>query len=173
MTQGTSPSKFTSPLIAEMEQEAKTARRLLEKVPGDKLSWRPHEKSMSLGQLALHVATIPGGISRILANDTFEAPQFKQAEAASVSELIPALEESVRTAGEFLGNLDDARAAAVWRLVKSGRELMAIPRIAVVRALMFNHWYHHRGQLSVYLRLLNVSLPSIYGPSADENPFET
>ena len=128
---------------------------------------------MSRGQLARHVATIPGRISRILANDSFEAPQFNQAEAASVSELIPALEESVRTAGEFLGNLDDARAAAVWRLVKSGRELMAIPRIAVVRALMFNHWYHHRGQLSVYLRLLNVSLPSIYGPSADENPFET
>jgi uncharacterized damage-inducible protein DinB len=110
-------------------------------------------------------------IAQILANDTFEAPQFVQAEAASVSELIPALEESVRSAREFLASLDEARAAGVWKLVKGDRELMSVPRIGVVRMIMLNHWYHHRGQLSVYLRLLNVPLPSIYGPSADENPF--
>jgi len=173
MTQATAPLKLAAPLIAELEQEAKTTRRGLERVPGDQLSWRPHPKSMSLGQLALHVAAIPGAISRLLANDTFEAPRFVQTEAASVSELIPALEESVRLAREFLGSLDETRAAGIWKLVKDGRELMAVPRIGAVRMIMLNHWYHHRGQLSVYLRLLNVSLPSIYGPSADENPFAT
>jgi uncharacterized damage-inducible protein DinB len=171
MTQATATQKLAAPLIAELEQEAGTTRRVLERVPGDKLSWRPHPKSMSLGQLALHVATTPGMIAQILANDTFEAPQFVQAEAASVSELIPALEESVRSAREFLASLDEARAAGVWKLVKGDRELMSVPRIGVVRMIMLNHWYHHRGQLSVYLRLLNVPLPSIYGPSADENPF--
>ena len=173
MTQATAPLKLAAPLIAELEQEAKTTRRVLERVPGDQLSWRPHPKSMSLGQLALHVAAIPGSISRLLANDIFEAPRFVHPEAASVSELIPALEESVSLAQEFLGSLDEARAAGIWKLVKDGRELMAVPRIRAVRMIMLNHWYHHRGQLSVYLRLLNVSLPSIYGPSADENPFAT
>jgi uncharacterized damage-inducible protein DinB len=173
MTQGIAPTKPTATLIAELEQETKTTRRVLERVPEGKLAWKPHDKSMSLGQLALHVATLPSRISRILANDTVEAPQFKQAEATSATELIRALDESLQTARAFLAGLDEARAMATWRLVKDGRELMAIPRIAVVRALMLNHWYHHRGQLSVYLRLLNVPLPSIYGPSADENPFAT
>jgi len=171
VTQATAPSKSTAPLIAELEQEAQTTRRVLERVPADKLAWRPHSKSMSLGQLALHVATIPGAIAHMLANDTFEAPRFVQAEAASVSDLIPALEDAVCSAREFLARLDEVRAASIWKLVKDGRELMAVPRIGLVRSIMFNHWYHHRGQLSVYLRLLNVSLPSIYGPSADENPF--
>jgi len=171
MTQATAPQRSAAPLIAELEQEARTTRRVLERVPGDQLSWRPHPKSMSLGQLALHVATIPSSIAQILTQDTFEAPQFAHAEAASVSELVPALEASVRAAHEFLAGLDEARATAVWKLVKGGHELMAAPRIGVVRMIMLNHWYHHRGQLSVYLRLLNVSLPSIYGPSADENPF--
>ena len=173
MTQGTAASKSTAALIAELEQEIKTTRRLLERVPGDKLSWRPHTKSMSLGQLALHVATVPAGIARILANDTCEVPQFKQAEAMSAAELIRALDESLQTARGFLSGLDDARAVATWKLMKNGRELMAMPRIRVVRMLMLNHWYHHRGQLSVYLRMLNVPVPSIYGPSADENPFAT
>jgi uncharacterized damage-inducible protein DinB len=173
MTQGTAPTKSTATLIAELEQETKTTRRVLERVPEGKLSWKPHDKSMSLGQLALHVATMPSGITRILANDTFEVPQFKQAEATSAAELIRALDESLQTARAFLVGLDDARSTTIWRLVKDGRELMAMPRIAVVRTLMLNHWYHHRGQLSVYLRLLNVPLPSIYGPSADENPFVT
>ena len=173
MTQGTAPLKSVAPLIAELEKEAQTTRKLLERIPADKLSWQPHPKSMSLGQLALHVATIPGAISLMLANDIFEAPQFNQAEAASTAELVPALEESVRMAREFLTNLDDARAAAIWKLVKSGRELVAVPRGSVIRTIMLNHWYHHRGQLSVYLRLLNIPLPSIYGPSADENPFAT
>lgn len=171
MTQATAPSKSATPLLAELEQETKTTRKVLERVPADKLAWKPHPKSMSLGQLALHVATTPGGIAGILANDTYAGGNFTQREATSAAELLPALEESVRTAREFLTNLDDERAFAIWTLTRAGQKVMAVPRIGVVRSIMLNHWYHHRGQLSVYLRLLNIPVPSIYGPSADENPF--
>jgi uncharacterized damage-inducible protein DinB len=171
MSQATAPVKAVAPLIAELQQETQTTRRVLEKIPRDKLTWKPHAKSMSLGQLALHVATIPGALAGFLAGDTFEVGSFDQAEATSAAELIPTLEESVRTAQQFLMGLDEERAAAIWRVTRGGRELLAAPRIAVVRSIMLNHWYHHRGQLSIYLRLLNVPVPSIYGPSADENPF--
>lgn len=164
-------ARIVDPFLAELEQEAQTTRRVLERVPGDKLSWKPHPKSMSLGQLALHVATTPGGAAQILANDTFELPNFDQPAAQSAAELIPALEESVRTAKKVLGSFDDPKAMATWRLVNDGKELMAAPRVALLRSFLLSHWYHHRGQLSVYLRLLNVPVPSIYGPSADENPF--
>ena len=83
-----------------------------------------------------------------------------------------AYEESVKKGRAVLDGLDDERALSIWRATKNGKELMALPRIGFIRTVMLNHWYHHRGQLSVYLRLLNVPLPSIYGPSADENPFE-
>jgi uncharacterized damage-inducible protein DinB len=85
--------------------------------------------------------------------------------------LIPALEESVKAAKRFLSDLNDQKAMAAWQLTRDGKVLFEAPRIAVIRSIMLNHWYHHRGQLSVYLRLLNVPVPSIYGPSADENPF--
>ena len=171
MSQAAAPMKAVSPLIAELVQETQITRRVLERVPGDKLTWKPHTKSMSLGQLALHVATTPGALAGVLATDTYEVGSFDQPEATSVEELIPSLEESVRTAREFLMGLNEERAVATWRATRSGRELMAAPRITLIRSLMLNHWYHHRGQLSVYLRLLNVPVPSIYGPSADENPF--
>jgi len=171
MSQATAPVKAVTPLIAEVEQETQITRRVLERVAGDKLTWKPHAKSMSLGQLALHVATTPGALASILATDTYEVGSFDQPEATSAAELIPTLKESVGTARQFLMALDEERAAATWKATQAGRELMAAPRIALVRSIMLNHWYHHRGQLSVYLRLLNVPVPSIYGPSADENPF--
>jgi uncharacterized damage-inducible protein DinB len=127
---------------------------------------------MSLGQLALHVATVPGNVAQLAAADTIpEPPTFVQPEAATAAELVPALAESVAKARKLLGEFDDAKMAATWRLQSGGREIMAMPRVAVVRAIMLNHWYHHRGQLLVYLRLLNQSVPSVYGPTADENPF--
>jgi uncharacterized damage-inducible protein DinB len=94
-----------------------------------------------------------------------------QPEAATAAELVPALAESVAKAKKLLGEFDDAKMGATWRLLSGGREIMAMPRVALVRAIMLNHWYHHRGQLLVYLRLLNQSVPSVYGPTADENPF--
>ena len=163
--------RIADSFLAEMDQEAQTTRRVLERVPGDKLSWKPHTKSMSLGQLALHVATIPGGVAQILSNDSFEVPSFDQPAAKSATELIPALDESVRTAKQVLGGMEDSKLMGTWKLTKNGKELMAAPRVAMVRSIMLNHWYHHRGQLSVYLRELDVPVPSIYGPSADENPF--
>ena len=157
----------------EIGQEAATTRRVLERVPEDKFAWKPHPKSMSLGQLAMHVATIPEGITRIAQTDEFEVnpANFTPQQPKSRDEILAALDSGVRTAQGYLAGLTESSAAATWRAKSQGRELMAMPRIAMLRALLLNHWYHHRGQLSVYLRLLDVPIPSIYGPSADENPF--
>ncbi len=157
--------------IQELEQEAATTRRVLERVPTDQLEWRPHPKSMSLGQLALHVATVPGTVAGIASQSPFQVPEFNQPAATSAAELVPALEASVGEAKKILSSMDDAALGETWRLLNGEREVMALPRGAVLRSIMLNHWYHHRGQLSVYLRLLGVPVPSIYGPSADENPF--
>ncbi len=159
-------------LIPELEQEAATTRRVLERVPADKLKWRPHAKSMTLGQLALHVATTPGGIAEIAALDEVPMPEpgnFPQPESAS--QVLTAFEGSIRKAKAYLSELPDDKAMAEWKAMKDGRAVMTLPRFVLLRAIMLNHWYHHRGQLSVYLRLLDVPVPSIYGPSADENPF--
>lgn len=159
-------------LLAEMDQEAIATERVLARVPQEHLAWRPHPKSFSLGQLALHVATIPGSIAHMASVDSFEMPPpGAQAEAATAAELVPALKESVAKARELLGGFDDAKMAEMWRMTVGGRELLAMPRAALARTVMLNHWYHHRGQLLVYLRMHDVPLPSVYGPTADENPF--
>ena len=159
-------------LLSELEQESVTTRRVLERVPQACLSWKPHPKSMSLGQLALHIATVPGNVAELASIDTIpEPPAFVQQEAATAAELVPALTASVAKARQHLGGFDDAAMGATWRLMSGGRELLSMPRAALVRAIMLNHWYHHRGQLLVYLRLLDIPVPSVYGPTADENPF--
>lgn len=159
-------------LLAELEQEAITTRRVLERVPEAHLSWKPHPKSLSLGQLALHIATVPGKVAELVAMDTVpEPPQFVQQEAATAAELVPTLMASVAEARQHLGGFDDAAMNGTWRLMTGGVEIMAMPRVALARAIMLNHWYHHRGQMLVYLRLLDVPVPSVYGPTADENPF--
>jgi uncharacterized damage-inducible protein DinB len=160
-------------LIQELEQEAQTTRRVLERVPGDRLGWKPHAKSMSLGQLALHVATTPGGVSEIVRQSPYPVPEFIQPSATSSAELLPALELSVKQAKENLRAIGDAGLGTMWHVVDGDRQVMAMPVGGVLRFIMLNHWYHHRGQLSVYLRELGVPVPSIYGPSADENPFAT
>ena len=156
-----------------MEHEAKATRRVLERVPADKLDWQPHPKSMKLGQLALHVANLPGAFARMGRLDSFDTSQakFNPPMPQSVDELVPTLESGVADARAFLSELDDQSALATWRFLRGEQELMSLPRIGLVRTLMFNHMYHHRGQLVVYLRLLDVPVPSVYGPSADENPF--
>jgi uncharacterized damage-inducible protein DinB len=159
-------------MLAELEQEAETTRRVLERIPQAHLAWKPHPKSMSLGQLALHVATVPGTVAELAAMDTVpDPPAFVQPEAATASELVPSLTGSVARAKQILGGFDDRRMNETWRLQRGGKELLSMPRAALVRAVMLNHWYHHRGQLLVYLRLLNLPVPSVYGPTADENPF--
>ncbi len=160
-------------ILQELDQEAATTRRVLERVPTDKLDYRPHPKSMTLGQLAHHVATTPGGVASFLGGDSMEVPDFgEQPAVGSTAELLPLLEGSLTQAKAALNQWDDAKMLATWTLsTKEGKVVMAAPRLGVVRMIMLNHWYHHRGQLSVYLRALDVPLPSIYGPSADENPF--
>lgn len=163
---------MTAPLISELTQEAATTRRVLERVPEAKLSWAPHPKSMSLGQLALHVAVIPGALAELLSEDTREAPDFgRQSEATAVAEILSALDDSVATATARLSTWNDDDMVAEWTMTRAGETIIAQPRIGMVRAVMLNHWYHHRGQLLVYLRLLGVAVPSVYGPSADESPF--
>ena len=157
--------------LQELEHEAKTTKRVLERVPDDKLGWRPHQKARTLGELALHVAGTPGAVAKLAAQSEIQAPDFKDPVPKSAAELIPALEESIATAKQVLGSMDDATLNSTWRMKRNGQEIMAIPRTALLRSIMLNHWYHHRGQLSVYLRELGVPIPSIYGPSADENPF--
>jgi uncharacterized damage-inducible protein DinB len=158
-------------LLQELEHEAQATRRVLERVPDEHLDWRPHAKSYSLGQLALHVAQIPGGVATLSMKSPAAPPQFVQERAARSSDLVPALNASITTAKSVLANASDVTMMETWRLVAGDRELMAMPRAAFLRAIMLNHWYHHRGQLLVYLRQLDVPVPSVYGPSADENPF--
>jgi len=165
--------RTTEQMLKEFREEVATTKRVLERVPADKLAWKPHEKSMSLGQLALHVASIPGGISRIAQLEEFDVAQanFNPPGARNVGEIQSALQESVRTAEECLSGMSEERASGNWRLMTGGKQIFSRPRVEVLRSIMLNHWYHHRGQLSVYLRMLDVPLPVIYGRSADENPF--
>jgi len=158
-------------LLMELDHEARATRRVLERVPGDRLNYRPHEKSMSLGQLALHVAIVPGALAQLSRKSPVQVFEFKQPSPQTAAELLPALDQSLAQAHDVLGAMDDASLAEQWRLVDGDREVLSQPVGIMLRALMLNHWYHHRGQLCVYLREVGVPVPSVYGPSADENPF--
>jgi uncharacterized damage-inducible protein DinB len=157
----------------ELAVEAGTTRRVLERVPEDHFDWRPHSKSMSLGQLALHVATLPRQLSDFVEGDMldFGAAAGIAPAATSRESLLDAYEASLARATRYLESLSDASALSTWTLKAGERTLLAAPRAGVIRSFLLNHWYHHRGQLSVYLRLLDVPVPSVYGPTADENPF--
>ena len=159
-------------MLQELEEEARTTRRVLERVPDEKLSWRPHEKARTLGELAMHVAIVPGAVAELITSPSpAQVPQFTDPTTQRASELVSTLEESIAKAKRVLGGVDDATLLETWRMVQGEREVFAVPRVALLRSIMLNHWYHHRGQLTVYLRELDVPIPSIYGPSADENPF--
>jgi uncharacterized damage-inducible protein DinB len=161
-------------LVNEVEQEAKTTRRLLERVPESNLSWKPHAKSMSLGQLALHVAQSPGYMDWGT-KDVFEfTPDMATApEAKSRAEILQAHDQSVAKAKQVLEQLGDQGLMQPWKAVAGGNTIMELPKVGLARIVCMNHTYHHRGQLSVYLRLLDVPVPSIYGPSADEGRMES
>src|SRR5262245_12441958 len=160
-------------LIAELDAETPATRRVLERVPADRFDWRPHPKSMSAGQLAQHVASIPGHIARIARTDGLDlaARPAEYPSCASREALLAAHDGAVASARELLAGLDDTRGNAIWRLTFGDREIFALPRVRVMRTMGLNHWYHHRGELVVYLRLLDVPVPIVYGRSADENPF--
>jgi uncharacterized damage-inducible protein DinB len=164
--------KMLEPMMSEIQQEGVITKRVLERVPGDKLSWRPHPKSMSLGQLALHIATIPGNLSKLAQLEGFDASaaNFDPPAPNNANEILTALDTSLKAAEEYLGGVSESAVMGNWCLTSKGKEVFIIPRVGLLRTIMLNHWYHHRGQLSVYLRLLEVPVPVIYGRSADENP---
>ena len=157
--------------LQEFDTEAKTTRRVLERVPADKLSWKPHPKSMSLGELALHTAMVPGFICGWACEEETKFTGDKPPVATSTAEIVAAHDKSVAKYKEVLGQLGDDGLTKNWKASAGGQTVFEMPKSALIRSIALNHWYHHRGQLSVYLRLLDVPVPSIYGPSADENPF--
>jgi uncharacterized damage-inducible protein DinB len=158
-------------LLAEFEVQAPVTRKFLERLPEDKLTWKPHNKSMSAGQLAYHLASVPGGIVRFVQNNPAQAPEsFNFPQPANRAEILKTLEESIATVRSLLPKFDDAAMNETWRMVAGGRELFVQPRAEFLRDVMLSHWYQHRGQFSVYLRMLDVAVPASWGPSADEPP---
>jgi len=163
---------LASALLNEIEHEAKTTRRVLERVPADKLSWKPHHKSMSAGELALHIGQSPGRLANTMVAGGFDFGTYAGTpQPQTTSEILNAHDESLATIKTVLDQLGDDGLQRTWTATMNGTTLMSMPNAALVRMIMMNHIYHHRGQLSVYLRLLDVPVPSIYGPSADDNPF--
>jgi uncharacterized damage-inducible protein DinB len=156
-------------LLAEFDHETGTTRKLLARLPDDRLGWKPHEKSMSLGGLATHLSNLPHWGAAILNQASFdldEAPP-RLVEKSSRAEIVDAFDANVRTARGWLDRTD-AELLAPWSLKRGGHEMFTMPRAGAFRTFVLYHMVHHRGQLSVYLRLNDVPVPSIYGPSADE-----
>jgi uncharacterized damage-inducible protein DinB len=157
--------------LAEFEAQAPITRRFLERIPEDMLTWKPHAKSMTAGQLGLHLATVPGAITQFVKVNPAEAPKsFNAPQPASKSEILKAFDESVATVRSELPKFSDDAMKEIWHMQAGGHEVMAMPRENFVRDVMLSHWYQHRGQLCVYLRLLDVAVPASWGPSADEAP---
>jgi uncharacterized damage-inducible protein DinB len=164
-------STIADALLAEFEVQAPITRRFLERLPEDKLTWKPHQKSMSAGQLAYHLATTPGNVLQLAKNNPVQARlAFEFPQPASRDEILTAFDENIATVRSQLPEFDDAAMNEIWRLMKGEKEVFSAPRHLFLRNVMFSHWYQHRGQFSVYLRLLDVPVPASWGPSADEPP---
>jgi uncharacterized damage-inducible protein DinB len=165
---------IVEPLIQEIDREGATTKRVLERVPADRLTWKPHHKSMSLGELALHVATVPGHIAGWALTDEMDFAGVggnRPAPPTSTTEIVAAHDQSMTKVKDVAQTLGDTGLLREWEGKMNGATIFKMPKIGLYRSIVLNHWIHHRGQLSVYLRLLDVPVPSIYGPSADENPF--
>jgi uncharacterized damage-inducible protein DinB len=166
-----SATSIAESLLEEFELQAPITRKFLERLPEDKLTWKPHQKSMTAGQLAFHIASVPGGIVRFVENNPAQAPSaFNAPQPQSLNEILEKFEESIQTVRGFLPRFEDAAMEETWRMMAGGREIFSQPRGLFLRDVMLSHWYQHRGQFSVYLRLLNVAVPASWGPSADEPP---
>jgi hypothetical protein len=166
--------KITELLIAELDQEAIGSRKALENVPEGKNDWKPHEKSMPLGSLATMVANMPACIDMIVKMDEIDinpagGPKFKPEPWKTRQDLLSQLEASLKKGRQTLADTtDDHLFNTRWRLLSGGKQLMEMSRYEAIRETVLNHLAHHRGQLTVYLRLNDETVPAIYGPSADE-----
>lgn len=158
-------------MLAEFEHESKITRKFLERIPQDKLGWKPHEKSHTAGALGLHIANVPGNVVRAAMLDESPLPDFAALfkQPATVQEILTSHEKSIDTVREILPTLDDARLMTNWSAMKDGKPVMTMPKVVFLRSIMLNHWIQHRGQLGVYLRLMGAKVPSSYGPSGDES----
>ena len=164
---------ISASLLPEFDQEMANTRKALERVPDDKLDWKPHEKSMSMGGLATHLANLPIWTVFTINQDSLdlEPPggrSFRVEEKRSAREILEDFDKNLTAARDALAGASDEELLKPWSLLKGGVTLMTLPKIAVLRSFVMNHVIHHRGQFTVYLRLNDVPVPSIYGPSADE-----
>jgi len=158
------------PILDELTREAATTRRVLERVPSDQLAWRPHQKSKSIGELAWHVASIPSRIAKLIQDDEADVTSVKQSPMPETTAgLVEGFDRQLAEAKELLARLDDAALSRMTTMRRGDLKIFSGPKRALIRTVMLNHTYHHRGQLSVYLRLLDVPVPSVYGPTADES----
>ena len=158
-------------MLAEFEHEAKTTRKFLERLPQDKLGWRPHPKSHTAGELALHIATTPSGVLQSASADQSPLPEFEKlfSQPKSVQDILAAFDQSVEFVRRELPKFDDASLQRTWSGTVDGKAVISMPRGSFLRFILLNHWIHHRGQFGVYLRLLGAKVPSSYGPSGDES----
>jgi uncharacterized damage-inducible protein DinB len=168
--------KLTDLFLEQLEKEAASTRRTLERVPEGRNDWKPHEKSMLLGYLAALVAGMPGWIAFMVNQDELDinspaGATFKPQVASTSAELVRTLDESLARAREALAHTSDEHLMTTWRFVVGGHVISELPRYVMIRDAVFSHMAHHRGQLTVYLRLNEALVPSIYGPSADEGSF--
>lgn len=160
-------------MLPEFDHEMATTRRLLERVPDEDPAWQPHTRSMTLGQLAAHIGNIPQYGLMTLRHEEFDVapadgPEVPRPRFSTAAALVQTFDVNVREAREAIAGASDEQLMQSWSLKKGGAVMFTLPRAAVLRTLVLNHMIHHRGQLSVYLRLRDVPLPSIYGPTADE-----
>jgi uncharacterized damage-inducible protein DinB len=155
-------------LLRELDDEGRNTRRVLERVPNNRLKWQPHYKSLTLGQLAMHVATLPGALAELLTRPFDVNFVIPRPGAASVDELLAVHDASLDKATRILSSMDDDSLCEPWTMVDGDEVVASIPRGSFLRSNLFNHWYHHRGQLTVYLRQTDALVPAIYGDSADE-----
>lgn len=156
--------------IAELKHEAAATQRILERIPEDKFGWKPHEKSMTLGRLATHVAELPEFLNSILTLDDFDFTKghYKVSHANTTDELMNVFHQKLDEVVHTLENTSDEKMKANFTLRSGDHVLATVPRVAAVRSMAINHLFHHRGQIAVYLRLLDIPVPGLYGPSADE-----
>ena len=159
---------LNEPLIVELQIEAKTTRKMLERVPQDSLAWKPHEKSRTLGEIAAHIANLPGMFIATLNQDEFDRHDYESV-VDTVADILDTFDKNISNSLEVLKTLSDGRLLNSWRYRYGEQVIFEMPRLVVIRTTALNHLIHHRGQLSVYLRLLNVPLPPVYGPTADES----
>lgn len=156
-------------LLPEFDHEMATARKVIERVPAEKFGYKPHEKSMTMGRLASHIAEMPTWAITGIATDSLDlAGGYNPFEPKSTAELLEAFDKNVSGAHNAIAGVSDETLMKSWSLKRGDVTLLTMPKIAVVRSFVLNHVIHHRGQLSVYLRLNDIPVPSLYGPSADE-----